>query len=172
MKALLLNNAYQGLEFISWKKAIHHVVKGSVEVIENWDEEIRYGTGTIPYPAILRLKKYRPRHIKKMVFQKSLIFKRDKNTCQYCNKTLNIRDLTVDHVYPRTLCKKDNIQANTWENCVAACNPCNNKKGEKLLKDCDMKLLHKPFAPKLTIWHEYRTQDPKHPAWSDYVVGQ
>ncbi|HEY2982445.1 MAG TPA: HNH endonuclease, partial [Anaerolineales bacterium] len=50
------------------------------------------------------------------------VFRRDNYTCQYCGK----RDggLTVDHVRPRHLGGE-----HIWTNVVAACPPCNHRKG-------------------------------------------
>ena len=50
--------------------------------------------------------------------------------------------MTIDHITP-----KDKGGRESWENLVAACVPCNTKKGNKLLKDINMKLLKQPKAP-------------------------
>ena len=52
--------------------------------------------------------------------------------------------MTVDHIIP-----KDKGGGDSWENLVAACIPCNTKKGNKLLKDLDMNLIKKPKAPSI-----------------------
>ena len=58
-------------------------------------------------------------------------------------------ELTVDHVLPRSKGGK-----NTWENLVAACKPCNQKKGAKTAVDeADMHPIRKPYVPK-----RYNTQ--------------
>ena len=61
--------------------------------------------------------------------------------CAYCGSD---KDLTIDHIVPKHKGGKD-----SWENLVAACVPCNAKKGNKLLKDMNMKLLKQPKAPSL-----------------------
>ena len=38
----------------------------------------------------------------------------------------------------------------TWENVVCACLPCNVRKGNKLLNECEMRLIRQPQRPK---WH-------------------
>jgi len=68
-----------------------------------------------------------------------MIYKRDDNECQYCGSRKN---LTIDHVIPRSKGGMD-----TWENLVACCSSCNIAKGNKLLKDTDMKLMRKPTQP-------------------------
>jgi|TARA_R100000482_G_C5027241_1_gene102423 5-methylcytosine-specific restriction endonuclease McrA len=70
---------------------------------------------------------------------RNLIYKRDKNKCQYCGSTKN---LTIDHVIPKSKGGQD-----TWENLVVACSSCNVKKSDKLLEQTNMKLQRKPMAP-------------------------
>ena len=52
--------------------------------------------------------------------------------------------MTIDHIVPKHKGGKD-----SWENLVAACVPCNTKKGNKLLKDINMKLLKNPKTPSI-----------------------
>lgn len=84
MRALLLNSAYQGLGFISWKRAIKLIVKGRADLVSTWDQDIGYGSGSMKYPAVVRLNKYIPRHIKKRRYNRVGVFRRDKYTCLYC----------------------------------------------------------------------------------------
>ena len=90
---------------------------------------------------------------------RSLIYKRDNHTCQYCGST---KKLTIDHVIPRSRGGKD-----TWENMVIACSSCNTKKGDQLLEHTKMKLIRTPKAPSSMIsldlkvtqvdqWKEYK----------------
>lgn len=70
------------------------------------------------------------------------LFERDQNLCLYCGDVLSIKKLTRDHVFP-----KSRGGANTWENCVTACQDCNSKKGDKTPEEAHMKLLAVPYAP-------------------------
>jgi 5-methylcytosine-specific restriction endonuclease McrA len=65
------------------------------------------------------------------------ILLRDDETCQYCGK--RSRDLTLDHIIPRSRGGQS-----TWENLVASCRSCNGKKGNRLLKEVNMRLLRPP----------------------------
>lgn len=165
-KALLLNQAYQGLGFINYRRAIKLLVKEHVELIDSWDDKIYYGRGFMYYPAIVRLNRYVPRYIKKKQYSRTLVFRRDKFRCQYCGCEKKPKDLTIDHVVPRDLGGDT-----TWTNCVASCWDCNNVKGNRTPKQAGMRLLHKPFAPNQTIWHEYNLVKNKHPSWEAYIVG-
>ena len=51
-------------------------------------------------------------------------------------------DLTIDHVVPKSRGGPD-----TWENLVAACVPCNNRKGNRTPEEAQMKLARRPFRP-------------------------
>src|SRR5205085_5173467 len=65
------------------------------------------------------------------------IMLRDEETCQYCGK--RSRELTLDHIIPRSRGGQS-----TWENLVACCRHCNGKKGNRLLKEVNMRLLCQP----------------------------
>lgn len=56
---------------------------------------------------------------------------RDGMKCVYCGAK-NVR-LTIDHILPKAKGGKS-----TFENTVAACKPCNNKKGSKLCSEVKM----------------------------------
>jgi len=68
------------------------------------------------------------------------ILKRDGYKCAYCGRS--DLPLTIDHVIPRSHGGKD-----TWENLVAACYRCNNKKGNRTPAEAEMPLLIKPYTP-------------------------
>jgi 5-methylcytosine-specific restriction endonuclease McrA len=48
-------------------------------------------------------------------------------------------ELTLDHVLPRS-----RGGASTWENLVAACRRCNNRKGDRLPEEANMRLKKRP----------------------------
>ncbi len=64
---------------------------------------------------------------------------RDSHTCQYCHSTLPPSKLTLDHVVPRSRGGRS-----TWENLVACCHPCNNKKGDRMPDEARMTLMRPP----------------------------
>jgi 5-methylcytosine-specific restriction endonuclease McrA len=74
------------------------------------------------------------------------------------------RRLTLDHVVPRSRGGDP-----CGRNVVTACAPCNHKKGNRLLEEASMELLHlpKPPAPVLFI----RLAAPKIPSgWQPYLA--
>lgn len=70
-----------------------------------------------------------------------VLFARDQWTCQYCGLQLPparaLLDLTVDHVKPAHL-YPSRLAATTYDNVVAACFTCNQRKGGLLPYECGM----------------------------------
>jgi len=77
----------------------------------------------------------------------ALLFSRDDYLCLYCGQAFARRDLSRDHVMPRSRGGPD-----TWENCVTACKRCNHHKNDRTPEEANMKLLAVPFAPNLYEW--------------------
>ena len=124
---LVLNSSYEPLHFTNWKRAVILLFKEKAKVISQ---------------RVIRLVNYviiPYRRMTNMYPTRNLIYKRDKNKCQYCGST---KSLTIDHVIPKSKGGED-----TWENLVVACSSCNVKKGDKLLEQTNMKLARTPRAP-------------------------
>ena len=138
------------MAFITFRKAIKLILKGKVNILSKWNSEITHGAGSVSHPAVLVMKYYIPRHIKKRRYNRMGVFRRDKCCCQYCGERVSSSQLTIDHVKPRKMGGET-----TWINCVACCFSCNNKKAGRTPKMANMRLLHKPFAPTVNIWNEY-----------------
>ncbi len=164
--SLLLNATFEPLGVISWKKAIILSFLGKAEVVSAYDECVRAITFSIPLPAVLRLVhyvKYRRREVK---FTRRNIYVRDKYRCQYCGGVFEPKDLTYDHVIPRSRGGKT-----TWTNVVTCCHACNRKKGDRTPKEAGMTLLTVPREP---LWHPMNhfsmdlAQVPD--AWRNYLL--
>lgn len=70
------------------------------------------------------------------------LFRRDNHTCMYCGEKMSGRWLTRDHIRPIS-----RGGADRWENVVAACQVCNQRKDDKLPEEAGMKLLALPYVP-------------------------
>lgn len=70
------------------------------------------------------------------------LFRRDRNLCLYCGDEHPDRELTRDHVVPRSRGGSDE-----WDNVVAACRRCNHRKGDRLPHERNMELLALPYVP-------------------------
>lgn len=71
-----------------------------------------------------------------------ILYARDRYICGYCGENFTAKDLTIDHILP-----KSKGGRNTWTNTVSACKPCNTKKGNRTPEQAKMHLLFVPYAP-------------------------
>lgn len=70
------------------------------------------------------------------------LFARDAHLCLYCGREFPRSQLTRDHVLPVSRGGRD-----LWENVVAACFPCNSRKGNRTPQQAGMPLLAVPYRP-------------------------
>lgn len=153
-KCLVLNADYTPIRVVSWKKATHiyykylNSNKYSVEIIDFYKNDYIAGTNNkkYPVPAVVKISKYRSVKHEDVKFCRRNIFKRDNYTCQYCGQKHEEKDLTKDHVIPKSKWNKKS-SSTTWTNITTACKPCNRKKGNKTLNQCGMKILNEPKIP-------------------------
>ena len=86
---------------------------------------------------------------------------RDKNQCQYCGVIQTPKELTLDHVLP-----KSRDGENTWTNLVTCCKKCNQEKRDRTPEEAGMSLLKKPKAPKYSILRDVKNISP---SWKLYL---
>jgi hypothetical protein len=102
--------------------------------------------GALRVPRVLHLHRYdRTPRVTVRLTRRNIML-RDQHQCQYCGKQPPLRDLNIDHVMPRS-----RGGADTWENLVTACRPCNLRKGWKTPDEACMRLARRPFRPKWTM---------------------
>jgi 5-methylcytosine-specific restriction endonuclease McrA len=142
MAVLLLDSTYEPLKIIGWKRAAYLVFSGKAEVIEESDTELRSPSTVWKLPSVIRqFGRFRRRA--EVQFSRLNIYMRDGWTCQYCGEKKSTKDLTFDHVVPRSAGGKTN-----WTNIVTACRVCNSEKDDKTPAQAGMKLLKEPVRPK------------------------
>lgn len=158
-RVLLLNASWEAIRIISMHRAIILIVEEKAEIVERRDTEIRSPSLTLPCPSVVRLKRYVKVPIKKrhMPLSRRAILNRDGRICAYCNKEAD----TIDHIQPRSRGGK-----HEWLNVVAACRPCNSKKGNKLLKEIGWKLGIQPVNPEGKRWLIAGITDK---VWEEYI---
>ena len=169
--ALVLNAdfrplSYYPLSLYSWQDAVKSVFLNRVSVIENYDQRVSSPSTSFKLPSVIALKNY-ILPLKKPAFTRFNVFLRDNFTCQYCNNLFSANELTFDHLIPRCLDGKT-----SWSNVVSACTKCNLKKGRKLLRFTDMKLLKNPNRPtSIQLQNNGRNFPPNflHESWRDYL---
>jgi len=138
---LVLNQNYEPLSVCSVRRAAVMVLLERAEIIETLDSQRLHSINrSMPVPSVVRLATYIRVPAKQVLLSRKNIIKRDGGRCQYCGK--KSPDMTVDHVLPKNIGGAD-----TWENLVAACQECNNKKGQRTPEQAQMVLARKPRRP-------------------------
>lgn len=142
-QVLLLNFNKEPLQLTTWRRALVLLLKGKAECLEKIDDiENFIKVDNTLIPKVIRLKYEMAIPDKGLPFSRENILKRDEYTCQYCGKKLSGKELTLDHVYP-----KSRLGPDTWENIVACCKECNQYKANRTPKEAGMKLLRRPSRP-------------------------
>jgi 5-methylcytosine-specific restriction endonuclease McrA len=162
---LLLASSYEPVDVISWQDAVRLLTLGKVEVIEEYEKDLRSTYLVIKMPAVVRLLSVFKRRKKKVKFSRANIYARDKYKCQYCGKKGKMADFTFDHVVPKSRGGKT-----CWENIVTCCDKCNCKKANRTPSEAKMKLLSEPVQPKWLPAVTIRVSQRSVPdAWRDYL---
>jgi len=169
--ALVLNADFRPLNYFplslwSWQDAIKAVCLERVTIISEYEQSISSPTTVINLPSVIALKEYVPQN-RNPAFTRFNVFLRDRFSCQYCGNGFSASDLTFDHVVPRSKGGRTN-----WSNVVAACSPCNLRKGNKLPGQCNMHPLLRPSAPNMWQLQENGRAFPPnylHESWRDYL---
>jgi len=141
-RTLLLNTTFEPLAIVSWKKAITLVYIEKVEVVREYDREIRSVSRRVRLPAVIRLLTFvRPKKLR-VRFSRKNVFLRDGHTCQYCGERFEARHLTCDHIVPRS-----RGGLTDWTNVVTSCIRCNLKKADRLPEEAAMVPRKRPGRP-------------------------
>jgi 5-methylcytosine-specific restriction endonuclease McrA len=143
-QTLLLNATYEPLRVVHWQKAITLWCQGKVEIVAEYDREVRSVTFSMRLPSVIRLlRRIRVRRTAEYVpFSRANIYARDKHSCQYCGVRFASGELTFDHVVPVAQGgRKD------WENIVTCCISCNRRKGGRTPAQAGMRLVRSPKRP-------------------------
>ena len=166
--ALVLNADYRPLSYYPlslwpWQEAVKAAFLDRVTIIAEYDAVVRSPRTQIRIPSVVVLKDYvKPQ--KRVAFTRFNLFLRDEFCCQYCGAR---GDLTFDHVVPRS---RGGITS--WQNVVAACSPCNLRKGSKSLKHAGFNLRHPPRQPSTEEMQNMGRKFPPnhlHDSWLDYL---
>ena len=167
-KALVLNADYRPLSYLPlsvwpWQDAVKARFLNRVDVIAEYDDEIHSPSVSIRIPSVVVLRDY-IKPSKSSAFTRFNLFLRDEFSCQYCGKK---GEMTFDHILPR--CRGG---ITTWENVVAACGPCNLRKGARDLKTSGMKIQRKPVKPSVEVLLNKGRKFPPnylHDSWMDFL---
>src|SRR6266446_188662 len=140
---LVLNASFEPINICAARRALVLVLKGVASAEEHAQTNVHSSRQSIKLPSVIRLLEYRRIPHQTRALSRKNILMRDRYTCQYCLRTLSSADLTLDHVVPRSRAGES-----AWENLVACCHPCNNRKGSRTPEEAGMRLarLPRPFS--------------------------
>lgn len=142
-RTLLLNSTYEPLKVVSWQRAVTLLCLGKVDVVRSYSNRVLHSVSwTLEMPSVVKLRRYVRRRRIRVALSRRNIFFRDNHQCQYCLRQLPTKELTCDHVEPRSQGGRT-----SWENVVAACGPCNRRKGGRTPEQARMKLRKRPARP-------------------------
>jgi len=166
--ALVLNADYRPLSYYPlslwpWQEAIKAAYLDRVDILAEYDQVVHSPTTELRIPSVVVLRDYvRPQ--KKVAFTRFNLFLRDGFCCQYCGTK---GDLTFDHVVPRAA-----GGITSWENVVAACSPCNLRKGSQMLRHSGLQLTKSPRRPEAEQLRNIGRKFPPnlmHDSWIDFL---
>lgn len=166
--ALVLNADYRPLSYYPlslwpWQDAVKAAWLDRVDIVAEYDEVVRSPSTQIRIPSVVVLKDYvKPQ--KRVAFTRFNLFLRDEFRCQYCGAK---GELTFDHVVPRA-----SGGVTSWQNVVAACAPCNLRKGSKSLRQSGLALRKPPRPPGAEELRNMGRKFPPnhlHESWMDFL---
>ena len=164
-QTLVLSQGFEPVKIVPWRRAITLLFLGKVEVIEEYDRNIKTTSLAIKIPAVVRLLGAFRRHKKPVKFSRINIYGRDKFTCQYCGVKKKIGELTYDHIVPRSRGGKT-----TWLNIATCCQDCNRRKADRTPEQAGMRLLKTPVQPTATpVLVVAVSRESVPDAWRDYM---
>ena len=163
MMALKLDSAYRPIEIIDAIEALVMCIIGKATPVETYDKKINSPSKSFELPAVIVLKTVVKFKIATVACNRTNLLQRDGHQCQYCAKFFETKELTIDHVIPKSRGGK-----NTWDNLVIACKKCNQRKGSKTPKESQMFPLKKPIKPKASLLRAISKNQISH-LWQDYL---
>lgn len=143
---------YQLFDWSDWSKQVPDHDEPFVQAVRQ----------RIRVPEVITLTEFDRLPSAAVTFSRRNVFKRDRFTCQYCNKQPGSDELTIDHVVPRAQGGES-----TWTNCVLACWECNARKADRTPKQAKMRLLKEPARP---AWKPlYSEHATRMESWSKFI---
>lgn len=183
---LVLNRLWQAVNVCTVRRALTLLFQGHAHAVlnaedgsfrtysfEEWHDFSRQQPGgetiaaisfRIRVPRVILLLVYDRVPKKEVKFTRHNIFERDKNTCQYCGKVFDRKDLNLDHVIPR-----DRGGPTSWENIVCSCIACNTRKSNRTPDEAGVRLIRKPRRPKWRPFIQIELSLQRHDSWKHFI---
>jgi 5-methylcytosine-specific restriction endonuclease McrA len=183
---LVLNRLWQAVNICTVRRALTLLFEGRAQVVfstpdgafqtfnfSQWqdfseqqpDPESIHGISfKIRIPRVILLAVFDRLPKKEVKFTRHNIFERDRNTCQYCGRVFERKDLNLDHVIPR-----DRGGPTSWENIVCSCIECNTLKANRTPLEAGMHLIRKPKRPKWRPFVQICVSFDRHDSWKHFL---
>src|ERR1700686_5011965 len=136
---LVLNATFEPINVTAVRRAMVLLLKGVAQAEETNHTEVHATSRTMKVPSVIRLLAYRHIPQQTRALSRKNILLRDRNTCQFCGLVFPATELTLDHVVPRSRGGRS-----SWENLVACCYQCNNRKGDRTPEEAGLALARRP----------------------------
>jgi len=167
METLKLDQGYQPIDIVPWQRAMVLLCHDHVEVVEEYEDRIiRSPSKLWKMPAVICFTQHVKKTRFRVRFSRRGIYDRDGGKCCYCNKHVSLREMTYDHVTPRSLGGLTN-----WANIVTCCVRCNQKKRNRTPAQANMVLLYPPKKPstRISILNRVEWDDSMPSEWAPYL---
>ena len=183
---LVLNRLWQAVNICTARRALTLLFEGHAQVVLTDDEgafqtfsfnqwrdfsaqkpqgeTIATVSFKIRVPRVILLLMFDRLPKKEVKFTRHNIFERDRNTCQYCGRVFERKDLNLDHVIPR-----DRGGPTSWENIVCSCVQCNTQKANRTPQEAALHLVRKPKRPKWRPFVQVNLGMPHHDSWKHFL---
>ena len=160
---LKLDSSFKPIEVITWEEAIVLTWLNKAWAAEYTDKWVHSAQKAFQIPSVIVLFRFIDQKFFTLPCTRKNILLRDENHCQYCADLFREAELTIDHVIPRS---KGGLS--TWNNVVAACKPCNQKKRDFLVENAPVSLIRTPKKPSYSSIIRKRLKDTN-TRWKDYL---
>jgi len=154
------NGGYVSHDFQSWLQVSQERALYQHDHFD-WVRCVRF---EVAVPRIVRLLTYDRVPRQPVKFNRRNIFARDRNRCQYCGKRFPMTELSLDHVVPRS-----RGGGASWENIVCCCVACNVRKGGRVPREANMRLIAEPVKPKRSPILTLRLSSEKYASWKQFL---
>jgi 5-methylcytosine-specific restriction endonuclease McrA len=165
-RTLLLSPWYMPMKVIPWEAAVKMKYEATVDVVVEYQAEVRSPSVTWQVPAVVRLRKLERQLARGVKYSRLAVYQRDGFRCQYCGDRFGFRALTRDHVVPRA-----HGGRTTWTNTVAACRECNQRKGDFTCDEAGMWPLTPPRRPASLGYTPPELGRDVPPEWEGFAAG-
>jgi 5-methylcytosine-specific restriction endonuclease McrA len=158
-RSLVLNATFEPLGVVAARRAVVLVLKEKAEVLESNGVVFHSEFLEVPAPSVVKLRAFvRVPPRARTALTRRAVFARDGWVCQYCGVTAE----NVDHVIP-----KSKGGEHSWENVVAACKRCNQRKENRMAHEVGLRLKTPPRAPRDGFRLSLGRLEPE---WEAYLI--